>query len=447
MYSRAIRFSLFAASIALIASCGSDDPDTTPTDTGNDTGDAGGDVTDADDDTTPPAPFCGDGTLATSEECEGFDLRGETCVDRGFSGGRLACAADCTFDETLCVSCGDGVVGGSEVCDTTVDPALTCELVLGPGATGTLSCAEDCMSIVDDACVDAPVDTPFAPCDDVANPCTGELSCTVTELGAICIEPCTVAADCDDNTWCAPVGEGVSTCLPRATDGQRCDTATPCAAGLDCIAAFGTSEEPVSLCARACGSCDDDELCLDAPAELFEVASDTICDPGTITACIAPFECVDVDSGRAERFRCARPQQLCATPQQLYGFGDAGPTDEQICDLSGPSAGGRFCGLPALRDGATAVCYPIFGEGERLGVCMGLCDDGTIAGIGDFDCGEDYTCRTPATAGLYYPQPGDQPNCETELTVGCPSDYPDCIDLGDGPICSRPARICALVEE
>ncbi len=70
------------------------------------------------------APVC-DGAAATSgETCDGADLRGETCVSRGFDGGELACAADCgSFDESACTRCGDGACTGGE---------------------DAMSCAEDC---------------------------------------------------------------------------------------------------------------------------------------------------------------------------------------------------------------------------------------------------------------------------------------------------------------
>lgn len=46
--------------------------------------------------------FCGDDVKDTGEECDRRDLGGQTCADRGFSGGVLACAADCTFDTSGC---------------------------------------------------------------------------------------------------------------------------------------------------------------------------------------------------------------------------------------------------------------------------------------------------------------------------------------------------------
>lgn len=54
--------------------------------------------------TTEAAPSeCGNNRLEQGEVCDGDLLGGATCVDRGHTGGTLACSADCTsFDESLC---------------------------------------------------------------------------------------------------------------------------------------------------------------------------------------------------------------------------------------------------------------------------------------------------------------------------------------------------------
>jgi len=59
---------------------------------------------------------CGNNVAQASEACDGTDLRGKTCQSIGFAGGSLACAANCTFETTRCVSLprykdnGDGTV-------------------------------------------------------------------------------------------------------------------------------------------------------------------------------------------------------------------------------------------------------------------------------------------------------------------------------------------------
>ena len=73
---------------------------------------------------------CGDGVAEGLEECDGDDLRDETCGSLGYGGEGLACAG-CVFDVAACTtgtvpSCGDGTVTGLEDCDTAVDLELDC---------------------------------------------------------------------------------------------------------------------------------------------------------------------------------------------------------------------------------------------------------------------------------------------------------------------------------
>lgn len=117
-----------------------------------DTGEPPGDTTGVDPTgvtTTPPAtttdpgtttnmgPTCGDGIVEAPEECETVDLKGQTCMSFGFSGGSLTCAS-CLFDKSQCVSesCGDGTINGGEECDCGQQGA-SCT----PAQLGDLACA------------------------------------------------------------------------------------------------------------------------------------------------------------------------------------------------------------------------------------------------------------------------------------------------------------------
>lgn len=55
---------------------------------------------------------CGNNIREGSEECDGSDLNGETCVSRGFIGGTLSCNDNCTFNTFGCSSDGGGGGGG-----------------------------------------------------------------------------------------------------------------------------------------------------------------------------------------------------------------------------------------------------------------------------------------------------------------------------------------------
>ncbi|MBI3179303.1 MAG: CotH kinase family protein, partial [Deltaproteobacteria bacterium] len=90
--------------------------------------------------------FCGDGVAQGLEQCDGADLRGETCVSAGYSGGALACTGACRMDFSACTGlgpqCGNGNVEGLEECDGANMNGATCQN-LGYGA-GPLTCRIDC---------------------------------------------------------------------------------------------------------------------------------------------------------------------------------------------------------------------------------------------------------------------------------------------------------------
>ncbi len=104
-------------------------------------------VTKHSDDFEPPSqencPFCGDGTVNQStEQCDGTDLDGQTCVTQGFGSGTLACTSSCTFDTSGCSLCGNGVVDSGEDCDGTDLNGQTC--VTRGFVSGTLACTSSC---------------------------------------------------------------------------------------------------------------------------------------------------------------------------------------------------------------------------------------------------------------------------------------------------------------
>ncbi|MCX4245515.1 hypothetical protein [Paraliomyxa miuraensis] len=95
-------------------------------------------------DSTGPGVVCGDDVVGAGEQCDGNDLGGEDCISQGFDAGELACAGDCTFDATDCVTftCGNDVIEGAEACDGVELAGEDC-LTQGFDA-GALACAGDC---------------------------------------------------------------------------------------------------------------------------------------------------------------------------------------------------------------------------------------------------------------------------------------------------------------
>jgi len=92
--------------------------------------------------------LCGNGALDDGEDCDGTELGGADCttVAGGFIGGTLACATDCTFDTAQCEvdPCGNGVIEGDEDCDGAELGGADCTTIGGGFTSGTLACASDC---------------------------------------------------------------------------------------------------------------------------------------------------------------------------------------------------------------------------------------------------------------------------------------------------------------
>jgi len=60
----------------------------------------------------PATPaVCGNNAREGSEECDGSDMAGQTCVSRGYAGGTLRCATNCVFDASLCTTAGQPGAG------------------------------------------------------------------------------------------------------------------------------------------------------------------------------------------------------------------------------------------------------------------------------------------------------------------------------------------------
>jgi len=93
---------------------------------------------------------CGDGVKDLSEACDHPDYDGAQCTDYGFTGGDLACAADCSAILTsLCSTCPNGIKEGFEQCDGSDFGGNSCA-TFGYNS-GNLSCASNC-NVVLTAC-------------------------------------------------------------------------------------------------------------------------------------------------------------------------------------------------------------------------------------------------------------------------------------------------------
>jgi len=206
---------------------------------------------------------CGNGVVEPGESCEATDLDGQTCTSQGFTGGTLACSGDCTFDTSGCTQpgCGDGVVSGTEVCDGT---DLNGEDCVSQGFNGgTLACEVSCGAFdtsgcTDWLCGDEVVEGPEV-CDG-SN--VGTMACTdFGFLGGALV----CAADCldYDRTGCTGAGCGNDIREP----GEVCDLTD--LGGLTC-ADFGFDAGTLA-CSLLCDAFDDsgcfDATCGDGTAD------------------------------------------------------------------------------------------------------------------------------------------------------------------------------------
>jgi hypothetical protein len=102
-----------------------------------------------------PVPTCGNGLIDTGEQCDGANLNGQTCLLQGFASGLLSCTSNCLLSTLGCISleptpvpvptvpvCGNGIVEGTEQCDGADLNGQTC--VSKGYVKGTLSCSSTC---------------------------------------------------------------------------------------------------------------------------------------------------------------------------------------------------------------------------------------------------------------------------------------------------------------
>ena len=165
--------------------------------------------------------FCGDGIIdSPGEQCEGSNLDGATCESLGFLAGTLACSPDCEFDTNNCTQvteppqCGNGVVESGEDCEGSDLRGETCESLGNAG--GTLSCNADC-SYNETACTQD--STPV--CDDSERICsnTGSapecLACScddgflIEDCNATCFDTGSTPTICSGGVGCSDGSETV----------------------------------------------------------------------------------------------------------------------------------------------------------------------------------------------------------------------------------------------
>ena len=202
---------------------------------------------------------CGDGAIGTTEECEGTNLNGESCVSQGYLEGTLSCTNTCIFDLSDCRRCGNGIRDREEQCEGVDFGNESC---LSQGFfAGNLSCNDQCQIDTTECtlCGNGVVDEGEA-CDGFN---FGGLSC-VTEgfvAGNLrCNNDCTLNTNectlCGNNQVDVEENEE---CDGFNLGGQSCATQGFVAGQLSCLATCEFDTTQCTLCGN--NVIDDGEVC------------------------------------------------------------------------------------------------------------------------------------------------------------------------------------------
>lgn len=388
----------------------------------------GDDVCDAGEDTSScpqdcPVPGCGNDLVDGYDLCDGQDLAGHDCVSRGFTGGTLACLADCSgFDTSGCNTCGNGEIEGQEVCDGS---ELGGEGCLDQGFDGgELLCGNHCLSFVTSNCwwCGNGVLEGDELCDATA--LAGE-SCQGLGFdggGLVC------TADCQ--------GYDTASCLDWVCDGQpnppsACGMCGICAEDGPCLAevqACQSSQDYLDWGACAVG-CAGDLTCIAACGQTF---------PAGYALAEARSNCVACQC----QHDCAGTTSVCTNPTCGNGTVDPGEACDGAnlmgvtCELEGYFGGSLSCSESCLyldTSQCASVCGNAIAEPDEL--CDGVdlnghtCENHGYPNGGTPACDSD--CQTLDLSGCIGP-----PSCEP--AVDC-SSCSQC--AGDGP-CAADVAAC-----
>jgi hypothetical protein len=352
-------------------------------------------------------PSCGNNVAEGTEDCDGFDLRGESCTSLGFEGGNLICDGGCSFDTIECFSCsdavlnsdetdvdcggltcpacpdfaaclansdceslncfdsvcqpaggqvcGDSVIEGTEVCDGSNLSGQDC-ISLGHHG-GLLGCSGDCLSFDESGC---------ERCDDgLTNGDESDVDC-----GGFLCQSCPDGGGCNVNEDCTSLN-----CVDAVCQGAAfCGNTT-------CEDSVG---EGCHNCQADCGLCGSGDCCIESPSEpgcIDQVIMDCVC-------AIDPYCCAvqwdDICVGEVTGESCGScGQQICGDGfcDELIQEGcnncqaDCGPCSSQDCCVAHPGEPG--CNDPAIMD---CVC------GQEPACCVQGWDQNCVNTISQLEC-------------------------------------------------------------
>lgn len=397
--------------------------DTTTTPSTDDGVASGGqDTTDGLDTTDGPA--CGNAIAEPGEDCDGRDLAEQTCasLDEGFVAGRLACASDCTFDTTGCVSrsCGDGQIQDMELCDGEDLDGQDCAALGFEG--GTLACMAGCAGFDTSGCF-ACGDDQIGGMEICDGSDLGGNNCTTVgfDNGSLGCQPDCASFDVSGCSTCGNnLREAMEACDGPDLDGQDCATQGFDFGMLGCAADCGTYD--TSACGMFGGDCcsaNGTPGCTDAACTAAVCATDPSCCDGSWgdTCAIAAFNecpavCDDCGDGMINS-----PIEVC----------DGADLNAEDCSSQGFDYGTLGC-TPDCTAFDTAGCSNYAGD---------CCSNNGSPGCDDPQCTTD-VC---ATDSFCCDNVWDD-SCANEAFILCPA---VCDNCGDGVI-NSPVEQCDGVD-
>jgi hypothetical protein len=199
-------------------------------------------------------PTCGNGILDGNEQCDQTNLHGQTCVDRGYTGGTLTCDDFCYFDESGCIGAGDcdpltnaGCFPGKYCYYNPDNDQLEC------ASEGNLTAGETC---------------------GASKSCSAQMVCVNSTCWPICSvgDPCGESDHCPDAGW----PEEWSYCSPSTGDCRPIEQ-TGCPSGKYCYVTsqFGDFQCLSASTGEHGDSCTLTQYC--APGHICGYGVDDVC--------------------------------------------------------------------------------------------------------------------------------------------------------------------------
>ncbi|MEW5851040.1 MAG: HYR domain-containing protein [Myxococcota bacterium] len=363
---------------------------------------------------------CGDGVINGTERCDTISLGGAACTTLGFPGGTLACASDCRgYDTTGCVVpvCGDNTRNGVEICDGTDVGTARCADFGFDG--GNLACAPDC----------ARYDT---------SACTGYCGDNTADLDEECDGADLRSQTCQDQGY----EHGTLSCTGACTlDLTACTndacSPDPCQNGGTCVDGVGTYS---CSCPEGYSgtNCENQDLMCVAPTPIACPVSgeDTCVEVGVTCDCAEDFtKCADG--------KCVPSEMVNALCPYLTLNPGSNTCPEQFGTICTNTGG---CRADVINCPSQVICpygYELCPDSSCASTAAGGCDYDSYQACAEglFKCPDGSCATRPTRCKTMRTCPAGQYRCATTDT--CVADPASCAECPEGQVSCPGGRGCA----